>query len=226
MNKEIVGLVPVKGFSERVPMKNLRKFGGTSLYELKLEQLSKAEGFEKIIISSEVDEILLIAEEKGFDVHERDPKYSTSHVPMSEVFSYIASEIEGENIAWINVTNPLSGPDCYTNAIKAYREMESKYNCLLSVCEVQDYLFYEGKPVNFKPYPWAKSQDLKGLLEMTFVINILKRQDMVEWGSCVGSSPYFYILDKIDSLDIDFQDDFNFCEMVYNKRLKLNIDEN
>ena len=36
MSKEIIGLIPVKGSSERVPMKNLRKFGDTSLFELKL----------------------------------------------------------------------------------------------------------------------------------------------------------------------------------------------
>ena len=106
MTKEIVGLIPLKGSSDRVPMKNLRKFGNTSLYELKLSQLSKAKGFEKIIISSEEDRILSIAKKKGFDVHERNPKYSTSFVPMSDVYSNIASEIKGENIAWINVTNP------------------------------------------------------------------------------------------------------------------------
>jgi len=218
MSNEIIGLIPVKGSSERVPMKNLRKFGGSSLFELKLSQLSKACGFEKIIVSSEEDEILSIAEKKGFGVHERDPKYSTSDIPMSDVYSYIASEIEGENIAWINVTNPLADSDCYANAIKAYREMSAKYDCLLSVSEVQDYLFHEGQPVNFKPNPWPKSQDLSGVLEMTFVINILKRQDMVKWGSCVGSSPFFYHLSKIDSWDIDFQEDFDFCEMVHNKR--------
>ena len=38
MNKEIVGLIPVKGSSERVHMKNLRKFGESSLFELKLKQ--------------------------------------------------------------------------------------------------------------------------------------------------------------------------------------------
>lgn len=218
MSKEIVGLIPVKGNSERVSMKNLRKFGDTSLYELKLSQLSKAEGFEEIIVSSEEDKILSIAEKKGFGTHERDPKYSTSDVPMSDVYSYIASEVEGENIAWINVTNPLADSDCYTNAAKEYNKMDEKFDCLLSVSEVQDYLFHDGRPVNFKPNPWPKSQDLSGIVEMTFVINILKRQDMVEWGSCVGSSPLFYHLSKIDSWDIDFQEDFDFCEMVHKIR--------
>jgi CMP-N-acetylneuraminic acid synthetase len=218
MNEEVVGLIPVKGLSERVPMKNLRKFGGTSLFELKLSQLSRAKGFEKIIVSSEEDEILSVAKKNGFDTHERDPKYSTSNVAMSDVYSYIASEIEGENIAWINVTNPLADSDCYTNAIKSYRSMDSEYDCLLSVSDVQDYLFHKNQPLNFKPNPWPKSQDLSGVLEMTFVINILKRKNMMKWGSCVGDTPYFYHLSKIDSWDIDFQEDFDFCEMIYNKR--------
>jgi N-acylneuraminate cytidylyltransferase len=137
---------------------------------------------------------------------------------MSDVYTHIASEIKGEYIAWINVTNPLAESDCYTNAIKAHRAMNEKYDCLLSVTEVQDYLFYKGKPVNFKPNPWQKSQDLSDVYEMTFVINILKRQNMIEWGSCVGDNPYFYKLSKIDSWDIDFQEDFDFCEMIYRQR--------
>ena len=75
-----------------------------------------------------------------------------------------------------------------------------------------------GKPVNFKPYPWPRSQDLKGAYSLSFVINLLKREDMIKWGSCVGNNPYLFILDTIDSWDIDFQEDFDFCEMIYEKR--------
>ena len=50
---------------------------------------------------------------------------------------------------------------------------------------------------------------------MTFVVNILKRKNMVDWGSCVGSKPYFYQLSKFESWDIDFQEDFDFCEMMF-----------
>ena len=217
MGKEIVGLIPVKGNSERVPLKNLRKFGDSSLFELKLTQLSKAKGFDEIIVSSEEDKILSIAKENGFGTHERDPQYSTSDVPMSDVYSYIASEIVGENIAWINVTNPLADSDCYSKAIETYKSLGEEYDCLLSVSEVKDYLFHNGLPLNFRPHPWEKSQNLKGVVEMTFVINILRRQKMVEWGSCVGAAPYFYKLSKLESWDIDFQEDFDFCEMMSSK---------
>ena len=42
---------------------------------------------------------------------------------------------------------------------------------------------------------------------------------MVNWGSCVGNSPYFYYLDRVESWDIDDQEDFDYCEMIYNKKI-------
>lgn len=221
MKGSITGLVPVKGSSERVKRKNLRDFAGTSIYEVKLNQLKEAEGFEDIIVSSEDKIILEIAKNNGFNIHKRDPKYSTSQIPMSEVYSYIASEIEGENIAWINVTNPLADPKIYSEAIKIYHEMDEKYDCLLSSTKIQENFFYKDKPINFKPFPWPRSQDLNPLVSLTFTINILKRENMISWGSCVGSSPYFYYLDKVESWDIDDQADFDFCEMIYKKKLHI-----
>ena len=218
MKGSIVGLIPVKGSSERVPNKNLREFNGQSLLEVKLNKLSKAKGFERIIVSSESEKVLNIAIANGFDIHKRDPKYSTSHIPMSDVYSYIASEIEGDNIAWINATNPLAEAEIYTKAAQTYHEMSNDYDCLLSAINIQENLFYNRVPVNFKPNPWPRSQDLEGVCSLTFVINILNRKDMVSWGSCVGNSPYFYYMDKLDSWDIDDQVDFDFCEFMYKRR--------
>lgn len=219
MKKEIVAVIPVKGASERVENKNRRPFHNTSLYELKLEQIKNVQEFSRIIVSSENKEILDIAKRGGVEIHVRDPKYSTSTIPMSEVYSYIAAEIQGEHIAWVNVTNPLAEAHVYRKAIEEYSVMDKKYDCLLSVYEVKDYLFYNGKPVNFQPNPWPKSQDLKGVCAMSYVINILKRKDMVRWGSCVGNNPYFFYLDKLTSTDVDFQEDFDFCEMIYRQRM-------
>lgn len=222
MSGEIVGLIPVKGSSERVKAKNIRKFHDTSLYELKLKQLSETNGFDRIIVSSEDEQILETATANGFDIHKRDPKYSTSEIPMSDVYSYIASEITGEHIAWINVTNPLAESKIYDDAVKKYRKLDlDQYDCLLSASEVQEYLFHKGNHLNFQPNPWPKSQDLSDVYALSFVINILKRKDMVKWGSCVGEKPYLYVLDRVDSWDVDFQEDFDFCEMMYRNRSLL-----
>ena len=221
MKQEIVALVPVKGASERIKNKNRRPFYNTNLYELKLNQLKSVKGFANIIVSSENQKILDIAKSKGFDVHARDSKYSTSDIPMSRVYSYIASEIGVDNIAWVNVTNPLAGPEIYEQAIKHYNSMGSEFDCLLSAYKVQDYLFHKEKPVNFQPNPWPKSQDLSEVCALSFVINILKGEDMVKWGSCVGTKPYFFYLDPVISKDVDFQEDFEFCEMIYKQKAQV-----
>jgi len=218
IKKEITALIAVKGSSERVKNKNRRPFHNTSLLDLKLSQLKEVKSFYKIIVSSEDKSILEAAQQRGVEVHVRDRKYSTSFVPMSEVFSYIASEVPGEHIAWVNVTNPLTESDIYEKAIEEYNNMEPVFDCLVSVYEVKDYFFFKGKPINFQPNPWPRSQDLEGLCVMSNAINVIKRTDMVRLGSWIGSSPYFFYMDPVSSTDIDYQEDFDFCEMIYKRR--------
>ena len=173
---EIVGIIPVKANSERVKKKNLRKFANTNLFELKLQQLKKTNNFKKFIVSSESMKILKIAKKHGFETHLRDAYYSTSKVPMSEVYSYVASEVNAKHIAWINVTNPLADSSIYDKAALLYIKNNKKYDCLLSAKENRENFFYKKKQVNFKRSPWPRSQDLKPLLSLPFVINILKKK--------------------------------------------------
>ena len=161
-----------------------------------------------------------IAKKNGFDTHERDPYYSTSKVPMSEVYSYIASSVEAEHLAWINVTNPLAEYFIYDKAVEIYSKILNKHDSLLSAVEVKENFFFNNKPINFKRSPWPRSQDLKPLISLPFVINILKRKNLIKWGSCVGKKPYFYVIDNLEAKDIDNLEDFLFCEAIFKSKIK------
>ena len=136
---------------------------------------------------------------------------------MSEVYSYLGSSIEGEHIAWINVTNPLAESKIYDKAVELYKKNINKYDCLLSAIETRENFFFKKKTINFSRSPWPRSQDLDPLISLPFVINILKKKNLIKWGSCVGKKPFFYILDNITAKDIDNKEDFMFCEMIYKK---------
>jgi N-acylneuraminate cytidylyltransferase len=174
--------------------------------------------FDEIVLSSEDDRILSIGKKFQITLHKRNSHYSTDYIPMSDVYRYLASEVNGDVIAWIQVNNPLVNPQRYEEAINVYNNLSNGYDCLLSVSRIKEYLFYEGKPVGFKPYPWPRSQDLKGFSKLNFAICILKREDMIKWGSLVGNSPYFYYGDSIEFHDIDTPEDFLFCETIYKSR--------
>jgi len=222
---EIEGIIPVKTYSERVKNKNLRKFADTSLYELKLKQLSKTRQFKCFTVSSESKNVLEIASKFGFKTHFRDQYYSTSAVSMSEVYSHLGSMSECAHVAWINVTNPLSNHLIYDEAAKIYKKkiISKNYDCLLSAIESKENFFYKNKTINFKRSPWPRSQDLSPLISLPFVINILKKKDLIRWGSCVGKKPYFYILNSLIASDIDNQHNFDFCEFIYQNRKRYGI---
>ena len=158
--------------------------------KIKLLQLKKTNCFKKIIISSENKQILNYAKNNGFSTHLRDSYFSTSKVPMSEVYRNIASEIDGDYIAWINVTNPLCDAYIYQNAVKKFNKISKKYDCLSAVKNKQNY-FFKKKTINFKRSPWPRSQDLEPLISLPFAISILSRKDMIKWGSCVGKILFF-----------------------------------
>ena len=139
---------------------------------------------------------------------------------MSEVYSYIGSSVKAEHVAWINVTNPLAGSEVYDKAVTLYRKNFIKYDCLLSAVEVKENFFYKKKPINFSRSPWPRSQDLEPLISLPFVINIMKKKNLVKWGSCVGKKPFFYILDNLIAKDIDNPEDFLFCETIYKKKIR------
>lgn len=216
---EIEGIIPVKATSERVKNKNLRKFHDTSLFELKLKQLKNTKKFKNFIVSSESKKVLKIAKKYNFKTHLRDKYYSTSKVSMSEVYSNLGKEVSTKYVAWINVTNPLCDADVYDNAVKIFIKNMKNHDSLLSAVENKENFFFNKKPINFNRSPWPRSQDLKPLISLPFVINILKKNDLINWGSCVGKKPFFYILNKTKAWDIDNMLDFKFCEYLFKNKI-------
>lgn len=212
----ITAVVPVKTYSERLPNKNLSKFLDTNLYEHKLNQINGV--FDNVVVSSESEDVLIKARKLGYLTHLRNPKYSTPTIPMSDVYRYIATEVAGDDIAWINVTNPLVNKDIYFEAVNDYCDMGNVHNCLLSVYNLQKYIWYKGEPLNWIPSNHPRSQDLEGLYAENFAINIAKRKDVIKYGTFELPNPYFFIMDELTSTKIDYKWQLDLCERIWEER--------
>jgi len=221
INKKITALVAVKGNSERVHKKNIRPFAGSNLLEIKLKQLQSANVFSEIIVSSEDEYVLSKCEPYDVSVHRRDPYYSTSLVPMSSVYEYLAKEVKTEYIAWIPVTSPLVDNQIYKDAVECFNSMNhDKYDSLLSVHEVHEYLYHNNKRLNFTIDPWIRSQDLKGVYAINFAINIISKVKMIKNRATLGEKPKFFTIEQGLSIDIDYMHDFLLAEIMYENKLK------
>jgi CMP-N-acetylneuraminic acid synthetase len=60
---------------------------------------------------------------------------------------------------------------------------------------------------------------------MNFAICILRAKDMVDWQSLVGERPFLFEIPRADAIDIDWPEDFAFCEAEYKRRIAQQIED-
>ena len=76
----IKALIAARSGSVRVKNKNIRPFAGSTLLEVKIEQLKRLNIFDDIVVNSNDDEILEIAQRHSVSVVRRDPYYASNTV--------------------------------------------------------------------------------------------------------------------------------------------------
>lgn len=215
---KIKALVAVRSGSQRVVNKNIRPFAGSSLLEIKLNQLKRISNIDGIVVNSNDDKMLEIASNMGCEVIKRDEYYASNQVSMSEVYRNMAENVNADVIAYINATNPLLNDKTIVQAIENYKKNISQYDSLNSAHLIKEFLFKENLPINYDLRHQPRSQDLPDISALNFAINIISREKMIECKNVVGYKPNIYIIDEVEATDIDNPIDFDFAEFVYKRK--------
>lgn len=210
-------LVAVRSGSVRVPNKNIRPFANSSLLEIKLEQLKRVGLFESIVVNSNDDYMLDVAKNMGCEGVKRDPYYASNSVSMSDAYRNMAEKMETDDIAYINVTNPLLTDNTIKDAVKKYYEINTEYDSLNSAHLIKEFLFKDNLPINYDLRNQPRSQDLPDIAALNFAINIIAKKTMIENKNVVGIKPYIYLINEIEATDIDNEIDFEFAEYMFKK---------
>ena len=66
LQMDITAVIPVRAGSTRIKDKNIKPFAGSSLLEIKIEQLKRIPTVNEIIVSSDSRHMLNIAKDKNF----------------------------------------------------------------------------------------------------------------------------------------------------------------
>lgn len=211
----IKALVAVRSGSQRVQNKNIRPFAGSSLLEVKLNQLKRIPNLDGIIVNSNDDQMLKIAASLGCETVKRDEYYASNSVSMSDVYRNMAENCDCDTIAYINVTNPLLKDKTIIEAINKYYEINHKHDSLNSAHLIKEFMFRDNLPINYDLRHQPRSQDLPDIYALNFAINILEKETMIECKNVVGCKPLIYNIDEIEATDIDNPIDFDFAEFVF-----------
>lgn len=226
--------LPCRAGSERVPRKNTRPFAGHAhgLVGIKLQQLAEATSIERIVLSTNDSEVIDIAESlatvRGKLVVDRRPEeLCRSSTSTDELVRYVPTIIEAGAVLWTHVTSPMvSGLD-YDSIVTAYdRALASgEADSLMTVNRFQEFLWDERGPVNYDRTveKWPRTQTLNPLFTVNSAAFVIDVDLMASRGDRVGAAPQLYELEGVKGFDIDWEDQFELAELIFNREIERRL---
>jgi len=123
-----IAVVPARGGSKSIPRKNIRPLGGVPLLAYSIEAGLGARLVDRVIVSTDDEEIAEIARAWGADVPFLRPAALATHdTPDLPVFEHALAWLEAneravpEIVVQLRPTSPLRPPDCVDAAIELLR---------------------------------------------------------------------------------------------------------
>ena len=224
---KITAVIPVRKGSQRVKDKNLRPFGGTTLLDNKIQMLLKVPEIDEIVVNTNSKAAIELVEldYQGTKVRaqRREEFYASSQCSGSEFFKHLGEVTDTDLFIYTPCTSPFVKPETVSLCIKTYRKnlKENDYDCVSTVSSVKEFLWLDGKAMNYDPQNAPNSQNLPDVVALNFGTTIISRENLIKYHNIIGKKPDFVITSDIEAIDIDTPLDFYIAEQMY---IKLKVE--
>ena len=144
---KIVGMIPARLGSSRVKKKNLRLLDGVPLVEHVVIAAKNSEYLDEVFINSEADIFREIAERNEIEFYKRPEELSSDKATNDDFAMDFINKLSCDILIQILPTSPFLSSSEIDGFIKSM--LESKFETMISVSNVQIECLYEKKPINF-----------------------------------------------------------------------------
>ena len=223
-----VAIIPARGGSVRVPKKNVKPLNGKPLISYTIEQAIEANVFDKIIVSTENDEIALISMLSGAEIMHR-PKPLAEDCESELVIKNVVEQLENggykpDIVVMLQCTSPLRKAATIRNCVFELLDNWKTCDSVITVSPIAHRPEWMGSINNgyFIPYTdtWGDtiklvaSQDLPKLYSQNGCVYAFKRNLIIDEGLIIGSKTKTIVIDEKEAFDIDLSIDFVIAEKL------------
>lgn len=219
--KDLIFIIPVRLGSSRIYQKPLLKFGKETLLSHKIKQLLEVTNKENIVVSTNSQQLISIANKFKVNIHNRAEWLCQNHIStVSDQVVNVIKEInlDFNHFSWTLITSPLMKVESYLKCIEFYKKYvidENKNDSLMTVNLIKEFLWDDNGPINYKcGKKHSYTQDLPNIYRVTNSINMISKKLALKNKYYLGKNPYKYILSKVEGIDID-----NYCDYEIAKKL-------
>ena len=224
-DKTFLAVIPARGGSKRLPRKNVLDLKGKPLIAWTIEAAKNSKYLDKIIVSTDDQEISDVSTKFGTEVLIRPDGLASDTASSVEV---VLHAIETQNqpydyVILLQPTSPLRTVRHIDEAIELL--FEKNANSVISVCETDhsplwaNTLPEDGNMGSFirEEVKGKRSQDLPIFYQLNGAIYLVNSASFNQSKSFIQTkNSYAYIMSKKDSVDIDTDLDFEFVSLLIN----------
>ena len=223
INKQkVLALIPARGGSKGLPRKNILSFSGKPLIAHSIAQANKSKYIDKLILSSEDEEIINISKNYEIDIPFVRPKsLSEDAVSGLDVVLHSVENIVGYDlVVLLQPTSPLRTTEDIDKCIE--KLISKNVNACVSVVETSKspyWMFELNEHENFIPV--IKNVPLVSIrqnLPSTYAINGAVYVAKIDWfikkKEFITDETIAYVMPKERSVDIDTKEDFLYAQYL------------
>ncbi|MEL6675928.1 MAG: acylneuraminate cytidylyltransferase family protein [Bacteroidota bacterium] len=231
----VLALIPARGGSKRVPRKNVLPLVGKPLIAYTIEAALACAGVNRVVVSTDDEEIATVAREYGAEVpFMRPAELATDSSPDRPVFIHALKWLE-ENEAWqpdlvlnLRCTSPFKTPELIQGLIDTWQKTGA--DSVRSMCEAEGihhpyWMFKQDEAGFAQPVidgvsidTYYRRQLLPPVYHLNGVVDGIAREVILHHEKFYGDRMAVYPIDPDLAVDIDTPMDFAWAEFLLGKR--------
>ena len=233
---EILSIIPARGGSKGIPRKNIKPLRSKPLLAYTVEASLKSQYITRHILSTDDDEIAKIGCDYGLEVPFMRPTHlATDNSPSIECFKHTLSQLkiqedyEPDFLVILQPTSPLRTAIHVDEAIRLF--LETDCDSLVSIVEIphnispssamkKDSEGFVYSLANSSPAQYQRQSKPRFYARNGAAIYITTPHQIYSEGSLFGEKTLGYEMAKLDSIDIDDEQDWLIAEALLEWRYK------
>ena len=226
----LLAVIPARGGSKGIPRKNIKLLRGQPLIAYSIDAAKQARSVDRIIVSTDDEEIAAISRELGVEICMRPTAMAQDDTPTRDALLHVVSELAAESyvpgaVLTLQPTSPLRTAthiDEATELFAADPQADSLVSCVevphifhpLSVMRKNESGYLE--PFSSRPQPYRRQDKEVVFARNGAAIYITRTARLAEY--VFGGRLIAYVMDMNSSVDIDTMEDFAVAERVLRAR--------
>ncbi len=202
----ILGLIPARGGSKGVPGKNRKIINGKPLIAWTIISAKESKKLDKIVVSTDDDEIASISREYGAEILIRPKELATDIASTQDVMVHALQNYQAEILVLLQPTSPCRGEGLIDECIEEF--ISGGFDSLATgfMCDYREY----GK--NTLP-----RQQIQGFFYDDGNVYVIKAKNILA-GDRYGSKIGHKFISRYENAEIDDQFDFWLLEQILKKQ--------